>query len=524
MKKIKIITSTIALLFVGAISTISIVACSKQNNQKTKINSQEQTNKIIEAILNKKEGKDNFIDWVHWWNSPFQQARKLAKDLDKYVDLTKSKNFKSLIDKNEYKQTFSAQIEDVIKTIKDDIKMYANSPFWKKWREQKKTALFLINYAPFQKDDNQINAPGILLPAEYPLLYAKPDFEALPGLGVFFPTPKSMDAVDILDTWKSFGSLVSSKGNLVEKGVLATKLQSSFAKTADKVVYIYDDAIVPNIYNENGERNLKITQDFANWMIDQDYKGYIAREFLKANQKQDLIPLPMSVVWHASYGIVGMHRMLYTLSKAFGMPKDELEHLKAQEKFKIPTLRKLLSNDELETKDGVQIIKSNIDSPFKRHRDQNRADWKIWATNSQVLDICIALGLKPDLLVKGELSTSVHEDPELAYYLNDVIKTQLSNVKVVSIKGDHVNWTTTNYEPIKNLNVNLILMGVHGLIKNSAFKKMMDEGKQIKNWAFTDRRFSDETRQYVKSGEEDLYSQNASILGWEDFLKTRNKN
>nr|WP_230440352.1 hypothetical protein [Ureaplasma urealyticum] len=67
-------------------------------------------------------------------------------------------------------------------------------------------------------------------------------------------------------------------------------------------------------------------------------------------------------------------------------------------------------------------------------------------------------------------------------------------------------------------------MGVHGLIKNSAFKKMMDEGKQIKNWAFTDRRFSDETRQYVKSGEEDLYSQNASILGWEDFLKTRNKN
>lgn len=524
MKKIKIITSTIALLFVGAISTISIVACSKQNNQKTKINSQEQTNKIIEAILNKKEGKDNFIDWVHWWNSPFQQARKLAKDLDKYVDLTKSKNFKSLIDKNEYKQTFSAQIEDVIKTIKDDIKMYANSPFWKKWREQKKTALFLINYAPFQKDDNQINAPGILLPAEYPLLYAKPDFEALPGLGVFFPTPKSMDAVDILDTWKSFGSLVSSKGNLVEKGVLATKLQSSFAKTADKVVYIYDDAIVPNIYNENGERNLKITQDFANWMIDQDYKGYIAREFLKANQKQDLIPLPMSVVWHASYGIVGMHRMLYTLSKAFEMPKDELEHLKAQEKFKIPTLRKLLSNDELETKDGVQIIKSNIDSPFKRHRDQNRADWKIWATNSQVLDICIALGLKPDLLVKGELSTSVHEDPELAYYLNDVIKTQLSNVKAVSIKGDHVNWTTTNYEPIKNLNVNLILMGVHGLIKNSAFKKMMDEGKQIKNWAFTDRRFSDETRQYVKSGEEDLYSQNASILGWEDFLKTRNKN
>ena len=510
-------------MFTGVIATISIAACSKQNNQKTKnFNSQEQANKIIEAILNKKEGKDNFIDWVHWWNSPFQQARKLAKDLDKYIDLTKSKNFKSMIDKNEYKSTFSAQIENVIRIIKDDIKMYANSPFWKKWRQQKKTALFLINYAPIQKDDSQINAPGILLPAEYPLLYSKPDFEELPGFGAFFPTPKSMDAADLLDTWKSFGSLISSKGNSVEKSVLASKLQNSFAKTADKVVYIYDDAIVPNIYDKNGNRNLKITQEFANWMINQNYKGYLAREFLKINQKNDLIPLPMSIVWHASYGIIGMHRMLYTLSKAFEMPKDELEHLKAQEKFKIPTLKKLLTNDELELKNGIQTIKTGIDSPFKYHRDQNRDDWKIWATNSQVLDICIALGLKPDLLVKGELSTSVHEDPNLAYYLNDVIKNQLSDIEQISIKKNHINWTATNYEPIKNLNVNLILMGVHGLIKNSAFKKMMDEGKQIKNWAFTDRRFSDETRQYVKKGEEDLYSQNASILGWDEFLKTKN--
>jgi putative lipoprotein len=69
-----------------------------------------------------------------------------------------------------------------------------------------------------------------------------------------------------------------------------------------------------------------------------------------------------------------MHRMLYTLSKAFGMPKDELEHLKAQEKFKIPTLKKLLTNDELELKNGIQTIKTGIDSPFKYHRDQNRDD------------------------------------------------------------------------------------------------------------------------------------------------------
>lgn len=95
-----------------------------------------------------------------------------------------------------------------------------------------------------------------------------------------------MDAVDLLDTWKSFGSLISSKGNSVEKSVLASKLQNSFAKTADKVVYIYDDAIVPNIYDKNGNRNLKITQEFANWMINQNYKGYLAREFLKINQKK----------------------------------------------------------------------------------------------------------------------------------------------------------------------------------------------------------------------------------------------
>jgi putative lipoprotein len=31
-------------------------------------------------------------------------------------------------------------------------------------------------------------------------------------------------------------------------------------------------------------------------MINQNYKGYLAREFLKINQKNDLIPLPMSIV------------------------------------------------------------------------------------------------------------------------------------------------------------------------------------------------------------------------------------
>lgn len=47
-RKNKIITSSLALLFTGVIATISIAACSKQNNQKTKnFNSQEQQIRLL---------------------------------------------------------------------------------------------------------------------------------------------------------------------------------------------------------------------------------------------------------------------------------------------------------------------------------------------------------------------------------------------------------------------------------------------------------------------------------------------
>lgn len=99
-------------------------------------------NEIISEILNAKSKKpDRDKMWVNWWNSSFEQARKLAREMDKAVDLTKSSNFKKLIADGKYKSTFSAQIEDIITKVKHDIKMYAESPFWKKWRDEKRLLL-----------------------------------------------------------------------------------------------------------------------------------------------------------------------------------------------------------------------------------------------------------------------------------------------------------------------------------------------------------------------------------------------
>lgn len=101
-------------------------------------------NEIISEILNAKSKKpDRDKMWVNWWNSSFEQARKLAREMDKAVDLTKSSNFKKLIAEGKYKSTFSAQIEDIIAKVKHDIKMYAESPFWKKWRDEKKDCYYI---------------------------------------------------------------------------------------------------------------------------------------------------------------------------------------------------------------------------------------------------------------------------------------------------------------------------------------------------------------------------------------------
>ena len=49
----------------------------------------------------------------------------------------------------------------------------------------------------------------------------------------------------------------------------------------------------------------------------------------------------------------------------------------------------------------------------------------------------------------------------------------------------------------------------------------MKEHKEIANFAITNRRFSDETRKVVAPQDRDQYSQNAALVDWEDYLKTK---
>jgi len=61
---------------------------------------------------------------------------------------------------------------------------------------------------------------------------------------------------------------------------------------------------------------------------------------------------------------------LHALSEAFGMPKSELDALKAKEEFKVPTQLFTLVNQDTDLKEDKETIKDECD-PFKSHRDSN---------------------------------------------------------------------------------------------------------------------------------------------------------
>ncbi|EDT49403.1 Vmc-like lipoprotein signal peptide domain-containing protein [Ureaplasma urealyticum] len=543
MKKInkKILFSSL-LFGTVAIGTVAVAtACSDDKKTKKTINTgtiqpgsstgttsksltQEKVlrNEIISEILNAKSKKpDRDKMWVNWWNSSFEQARKLAMEMDKAVDLTKSSNFKKLIAEGKYKSTFSAQIEDIIAKVKHDIKMYAESPFWKKWRDEKKTVITLVNNNAPREDLATMNVTSIDLPADFPIIYSKPDYDGIPGLGARFPTPKSKVAPEkLLDDGFSFGDIIVEDGSETQKANLPGQLTESFENTADKVIYLYYDSGLPEAFKNNQRQPEKIKQ-FEDWMKSQNANDFIAKRMLKnPNNKDDLIVMPMSSLWYASYGILGVNYSLHALSEAFGMPKSELDALKAKEEFKVPTQLFTLVNQDTDLKEDKKTIKDECD-PFKSHRDPNhKIDWKVWATNSQVLDIAITLGLKPDLLVNGELSTSGHEERQLALYLSEYINGPLKDCRTIT-PSDGIRWETTSLTKIKDLNVNLILAGIHGEAATKMFGALMNEHKEIANFAITNRRFSDETRKVVAPQDRDQYSQNAALVDWEDYLKTK---
>ncbi|MEJ3586241.1 Vmc-like lipoprotein signal peptide domain-containing protein [Ureaplasma urealyticum] len=539
MRKVnkKILFSSLLFGVVG-ITTITVAtACSNTKNAKQSDNISSSTsnksltqekilrNEIISEILNAKSKKpDRDKMWVSWWNSPFEQARKLAKEMDLAVDLTKSTNFKKLIKEGKYKSTFSAQLEDIIVKVKHDINMYAQSPFWKKWRDQKKTVITLVNNNAPRRDITVMNVTSIDLPADFPIIYSKPDYDGIPGLGARFPTPKSKVAPEkLLDDGFSFGDIIVEDGSAAQKANLPGQLIESFEKTANKVIYLYYDSGLPEVFS-NGHRHQDKIDEFENWMKDQDPNDFVAKRLLKdPNNKNDLIIIPMSSLWYASYGIIGINDSLHTLSTAFGMPKEELDALKAKEQFKVPEQLTSLVNPDTDLKEvnNQKVIKDECD-PFKSHRDpNNKNDWKVWATNSQVLDAALTLGLKPDLLVNGELSTSGHEEGQLALYLSKYIEGPLKDCKTIT-PNDGVRWETTSLNAIANLNVNLILAGIHGQAATKMFNALMNDRKQIANFAITNRRFNDETRKVVAPQDRDLYSENAALVDWEDYLKTKN--
>ncbi|MCV3728761.1 hypothetical protein OF376_03170, partial [Ureaplasma miroungigenitalium] len=251
--------------------------------------------------------------------------RNLAKGLDEAIDLNKSSTFKPLIDKGLYEKTFLAEAEKQIANLKHDIRMYANSPFWKKLREQKATVGFTSRVGPSDLDVQNMNVISIYQPDDNPLLYTSPDFEDLPGLGLKFPVPDERGA-DLLDSQWSFGAqIVHGSGDSAAKTKVVNDLLDGFGEKFDYLIYVYNDKGAAHEYKgPDGE-------SYRDHLVNNP--GFAPLRLIKGSKKDHMIFMGNDG-WSSTYGIAGTHWLLQKYSELFGMPKDELDGLKAKEKFK----------------------------------------------------------------------------------------------------------------------------------------------------------------------------------------------
>ncbi|MCV3728504.1 hypothetical protein OF376_01835 [Ureaplasma miroungigenitalium] len=512
---------------VSAIAAVAAVAasCSKTSeddkHKKDVLNSLTGRSKIIHKILTK-EGKneDNGqmeVLWRGWWNSPFAQLRSIAADLDKAIDLNKSSTFKPLIDKGEHEATFALEAEKQINLLKEDIKMYANSPFWKKLRESNTTVGFTTRGGPSDLDVSNMNSFGLLQPTENSLLYTSPDYAELPGLGLKFPTPKLEEGTDLLDDWYSFG-WKASYGEVDVQNKAINQIIGSFSDSFDHLIYVYND----------GEKTDKYTNELG-----ESYEQQLAKteNFLPARLVKgstDNIHFMGRSGWIATYGVIGMHWLLREYSKLFGMPKAELDGLIAKEKFKVnQNPLPLFTEDDLMVNSENKKVFKEGKSPYKKHR-KDGTDINFWVTSVHSLDQAITLGVRPNLFVKGSLSTSGHDRPTGINYL---IETSGQWIKGLPRFGEIAG--TEKVEELKNTylkiiydqNVNTMTSGMHNLSKqgNIMQKENWKEYPELlSNIAYTSRRFREQDR-VEPTGADKKYSQDACLIGYDEYIKEISK-
>ncbi|MCV3743796.1 hypothetical protein OF377_02830 [Ureaplasma sp. ES3154-GEN] len=516
-KNKKIILASLGA-FVGIASITSIAAACKPVRSENQV-------EVIKGLLSKTEKEDGVEVnlWKNWWNSPFAQLLSLAKDLDKAIDLNKSSTFKPLIAAKQHEDTFEKEAIKQIAKIKADIKMYANSPFWKKLRDQNTTVGFTARGGESSLDVNIMNSFGLLQPAENPLLYTSPDFDDLPGLGMKFPTPNK-EGISLLDSWYSFGWKASSDDSADVKAQAVKNMIAAFSNKFNKLVYVYNDGQKTDAYTGALDRNFETT--LANT------KNFLPTRLVQGNKPENVVFMGRSG-WIATYGIVGMHWLLREYSRLLGMPEAELKDLMSKEQFKVnknPTA--LFSEDDLMTKnvDGkmIKVFKSDDVNPWKNQKRPDKTDINFWVTSVHTLDQSIVLGVRPNIFIEGKLSTSGHDRPTSINYL---YKESGEWIKELPRFGSR-NEAEKAVDELKNthnaliyaLNVNTMTSGTHNLTKDGNIMKSENWGPEypnlIPNIAWTSRRFRTEDR-LSPANEKD--TQLASLTGYEAYKKAMKK-
>ncbi|MCV3733977.1 hypothetical protein OF375_00005, partial [Ureaplasma miroungigenitalium] len=233
--------------------------------------------------------------------------------------------------------------------------------------------------------------------------------------------------------------------------------------------------------------------------------------------------------WSSTYGIAGTHWLLQKYSELFGMPKDELDGLKAKEKFKVNQnpLTLFTEDDLTTTADGKKVFKEGK-SPYKKHRPDG-TDINNYASSFHVLDQTLSLGIYPNYFSILTISTSDKGKLSSIEYLEELYGADFINgiptIGTSSVPGsEHIrDLSNTHLKFFYGLNINTLGSGFSGWSKTGNVLNSQNWGEEYKDLlssiAFTSRRFREIDRVYSR---DEKYQPTGALEGYDEYLAWKN--
>lgn len=286
-------------------------------------------NKDVNTYL--KNASDSHAGFPNYFTDPYEGIILTGRMLDLIYDASKFDNVnKANIDGKTNFTSFEMFAKALSTKARNEFRKFVKST--NEWKD--KDVLFVsvnpqAGGTPISNDFNEnsdnlanLNNIFVVQPVYFPFLYASQDDAYTPGLGANFPAPtKEIEKIQgLVDDWGWIGGKAINDSEKEEGKKIGDLLGRGFEKRADKVVFTYNQYLIPGYDGTASTKHLvtefeKKLTDYVNNLSDNSKfnatkmlkeKAVVGKNFF-INQKDEL--------YDASYGFLGLETIANTLNK-----------------------------------------------------------------------------------------------------------------------------------------------------------------------------------------------------------------